>query len=110
LQEIEAEFDKHVSVKDITQHMDVDPESRQYIYNYWKLKRKVRYLALAFKSNFEIKERMNMGSGISNILPAPPSHLSHCISTSCLHLLLVINFKKIYFLLEVHNIAGLEYE
>jgi hypothetical protein len=41
LQEIEAEFDKHVSIKDITQHMDVDPESRQYIYNYWKLKRKV---------------------------------------------------------------------
>jgi hypothetical protein len=41
LQEIEAEFDKHVSIKDITQHMDVDPEARQYIYNYWKLKRKV---------------------------------------------------------------------
>jgi hypothetical protein len=28
--------------------MDVDPESRQYIYNYWKLKRKVWYLALTF--------------------------------------------------------------
>jgi hypothetical protein len=48
LQEIESEFDKHVSIKDITQHMDVDPEGRQYIYNYWKLKRKVRYLALTF--------------------------------------------------------------
>jgi hypothetical protein len=28
--------------------MDVDPEGRQYIYNYWKLKRKVWYLALTF--------------------------------------------------------------
>ncbi|PNF36965.1 hypothetical protein B7P43_G08031 [Cryptotermes secundus] len=43
LQEIEAEFDKHVSIKDITQHMDVDPEGRQYIYNYWKLKRKAGF-------------------------------------------------------------------
>jgi hypothetical protein len=44
LQEIEAEFDKHVSIKDITQHMDVDPEGIQYIYNYWKLKRKVGWI------------------------------------------------------------------
>jgi hypothetical protein len=48
LQEIEAEFDKHVSIKDITQHMDVDPEGIQYIYNYWKLKRKVGYSAVTF--------------------------------------------------------------
>jgi hypothetical protein len=44
LQEIEAEFDKHVSIKDITQHMDVDLEGIHYIYNYWKLKRKVGWI------------------------------------------------------------------
>lgn len=42
LQEIEAEFDKHVSLKDIaSQQLDVDPDSVVYIYNYWKLKRRV---------------------------------------------------------------------
>jgi hypothetical protein len=41
LKEIEAEFDKHVSIKDMTQHMEVDADGIQYIYNYWKLKRKV---------------------------------------------------------------------
>lgn len=42
LQEIEAEFDKHVSIKDITsQQLDIDPDSIIYIYNYWKLKRRV---------------------------------------------------------------------
>ena len=40
LQEIESEFHKHVSVKDITVHMDVDSEAVQHVYNYWKLKRK----------------------------------------------------------------------
>ncbi|XP_054005546.1 PHD finger protein rhinoceros [Hylaeus anthracinus] len=41
LQEIEAEFDKHVSLKDIaSQQLDVDPEGIVYIYNYWKLKRR----------------------------------------------------------------------
>ncbi|XP_014484114.1 PREDICTED: PHD finger protein rhinoceros [Dinoponera quadriceps] len=41
LQEIEAEFDKHVSIKDITsQQLDIDPDSIVYIYNYWKLKRR----------------------------------------------------------------------
>nr|CAD7453194.1 unnamed protein product [Timema tahoe] len=43
LQEIEAEFDKHVSVKDVTQHVDVDPEGIHFIYNYWKLKRKTGF-------------------------------------------------------------------
>lgn len=42
LQEIEAEFDKHVSLKDIaSQQLDVDPDGIVYIYNYWKLKRRV---------------------------------------------------------------------
>ncbi|XP_017781095.1 PREDICTED: PHD finger protein rhinoceros isoform X1 [Nicrophorus vespilloides] len=40
LQEIEAEFFKHVSSKDIAVHIDIDSEALQYIYNYWKLKRK----------------------------------------------------------------------
>lgn len=40
LQEIEAEFFKHVNVKDVSIHLDVDSEAIQYIYNYWKLKRK----------------------------------------------------------------------
>uniref|UniRef100_A0A182WI61 PHD finger protein rhinoceros n=1 Tax=Anopheles minimus TaxID=112268 RepID=A0A182WI61_9DIPT len=40
-QEIEAEFDKHVSVKDISCHLlDVDQEGIYHIYNYWILKRK----------------------------------------------------------------------
>lgn len=39
LQEIEAEFDKHVSVKDIMQ-LEVDSDGLHYIYNYWKLKRR----------------------------------------------------------------------
>lgn len=39
LQEIEAEFDKHVSVKDVMP-LEVDSEGLQFIYNYWKLKRK----------------------------------------------------------------------
>ncbi|XP_063239806.1 PHD finger protein rhinoceros-like [Bacillus rossius redtenbacheri] len=43
LQEIEAEFDKHVTVKDVTQHMDVDTEGIHFIYNYWKLKRKAGF-------------------------------------------------------------------
>ncbi|XP_049884703.1 PHD finger protein rhinoceros isoform X2 [Pectinophora gossypiella] len=41
LQEIEREFDRHVSVKDISSHLlDVDEDSLNYIYNYWKLKRR----------------------------------------------------------------------
>lgn len=41
LSEIEEEFDKHVSVKDISTHLlDVDQDGIQYIYNYWKLKRR----------------------------------------------------------------------
>ncbi|KAJ8937756.1 hypothetical protein NQ318_006619 [Aromia moschata] len=38
LQEIEAEFFKHVTVKDVSMHLDVDNDALQYIYNYWKLK------------------------------------------------------------------------
>lgn len=41
LQEIEREFDRHVSVKDISAHLlDVDQDAIYYIYNYWKLKRR----------------------------------------------------------------------
>lgn len=41
LHEIEREFDKHVSVKDISTHLlDVDQDAINYIYNYWKLKRR----------------------------------------------------------------------
>lgn len=41
LHEIEREFDKHVSVKDISTHLlDVDQDSINYIFNYWKLKRR----------------------------------------------------------------------
>jgi hypothetical protein len=40
LQEIEAEFFKHVSIKDVSIHLDVDNDALHYIYNYWKLKRK----------------------------------------------------------------------
>lgn len=41
LQEIEREFDRHVSVKDISTHLiDVDQDAITYIYNYWKLKRR----------------------------------------------------------------------
>ncbi|XP_043492959.1 PHD finger protein rhinoceros [Polistes fuscatus] len=41
LQEIEAEFDKHVSLKDVvSQQLDIDTDAVIYIYNYWKLKRR----------------------------------------------------------------------
>ena len=41
LMEIQSEFDKHVSVKDISCHLlDVDQEGINHIYNYWILKRK----------------------------------------------------------------------
>ncbi|CAK1588501.1 unnamed protein product [Parnassius mnemosyne] len=41
LQEIEREFDRHVSIKDISSHLlDVDQDAINYIYNYWKLKRR----------------------------------------------------------------------
>ncbi|XP_028166716.1 PHD finger protein rhinoceros [Ostrinia furnacalis] len=41
LQEIEREFDRHVSLKDISSHLlDVDQDAIHYIYNYWKLKRR----------------------------------------------------------------------
>ncbi|KAG5677385.1 hypothetical protein PVAND_007148 [Polypedilum vanderplanki] len=41
LMEIQSEFDKHVSVKDISCHLlDVDQEGINTIYNYWILKRK----------------------------------------------------------------------
>ncbi|XP_063634737.1 PHD finger protein rhinoceros [Cydia splendana] len=41
LQEIEGEFDKHVSVKDVSTHLlDVDQDAINYIYNYWKMKRR----------------------------------------------------------------------
>lgn len=43
LQEIEAEFEKHVSVKDITRKYDVDAEGLEYIYNYWVLKRRASF-------------------------------------------------------------------
>lgn len=37
-QEIEAEFFKHVTVKDV--HVEVDSDALNCIYNYWRLKRK----------------------------------------------------------------------
>ena len=41
LQEIEGEFDKHVSIRDISCHLlDVDQEGINHIYSYWILKRK----------------------------------------------------------------------
>lgn len=40
LQEIEAEFYKHVSIKDVSIHVNVDMDALRYIFNYWKLKRK----------------------------------------------------------------------
>jgi PHD-zinc-finger like domain len=41
LVEIQSEFDKHVSVKDISCHLlDVDQEGINHIYNFWILKRK----------------------------------------------------------------------
>lgn len=40
LQEIEGEFEKHVSVVDVTQCRDVDKDGILYIYNYWVLKRR----------------------------------------------------------------------
>ncbi|KAI8431116.1 hypothetical protein MSG28_001171 [Choristoneura fumiferana] len=41
LQEIEGEFDRHVSVKDVSTHLlDVDQDAINYIYNYWKMKRR----------------------------------------------------------------------
>lgn len=40
LQEIEGEFEKHVSVHDITQCRDVDNDGILYVYNYWVLKRR----------------------------------------------------------------------
>ncbi|XP_018327190.1 PHD finger protein rhinoceros-like [Agrilus planipennis] len=43
LHEIEAEFDKHVTIKDVVMQVDVDVEALQYIYNYWKLKRKAEF-------------------------------------------------------------------
>lgn len=43
LQEIEAEFHKHVSIKDVSMHINVDMEALRYIFNYWKLKRKAGY-------------------------------------------------------------------
>lgn len=43
-QEIEAEFDKHVSIKDISTHLlGVDQDGIHYIYNYWKLKRRAGF-------------------------------------------------------------------
>lgn len=40
LQEIEAEFQKHVSAADVTHHHEVDSEGVVAIYNYWVLKRR----------------------------------------------------------------------
>lgn len=40
LQEIEGEFEKHVSVIDVTQCRDVDNDGILYVYNYWVLKRR----------------------------------------------------------------------
>ncbi|XP_045532052.1 PHD finger protein rhinoceros [Pieris brassicae] len=40
LQEIEAEFDEHIGINDISSHLDVDQDAVSYIYNYWKLKRR----------------------------------------------------------------------
>lgn len=41
LEEIQSEFDKHVSIKDISCHLlDVDQEGINHIYNFWILKRK----------------------------------------------------------------------
>lgn len=41
LHEMEKEFDKHVSVNDISSHLlEVDQEAIHYIYNYWKMKRR----------------------------------------------------------------------
>ncbi|VVC94273.1 unnamed protein product [Leptidea sinapis] len=40
LQEIEAEFDEHIGISDISTHPDVDQDTISYIYYYWKLKRR----------------------------------------------------------------------
>lgn len=43
LQEIESEFEKHVTIKDINRKYDVDAEGLEYIYNYWVLKRRAAF-------------------------------------------------------------------
>lgn len=40
LQEIEAEFQKHVNASDVIHHHDVDHEGIVAIYNFWVLKRR----------------------------------------------------------------------
>lgn len=43
LQEIEGEFEKHVSPSDVSKHHEVDPEGITAIYNYWVLKRRASH-------------------------------------------------------------------
>lgn len=43
LQEIEGEFEKHVSPSDVSKHHEVDAEGITAIYNYWVLKRRASY-------------------------------------------------------------------
>ena len=42
LRQIEAEFYKHVNAKETANFLDIDQETTETIYNYWKLKRRVR--------------------------------------------------------------------
>lgn len=53
LHEIEAEFDKHVLAKDVGGSPGVDEEGIQYIYNYWKLKRRAGHNKPLLPPKFE---------------------------------------------------------
>ncbi|KAH7968091.1 hypothetical protein HPB52_005576 [Rhipicephalus sanguineus] len=44
IQAIEAEFYKHVSLKETSEAMSTDPVVVDFVFNFWKLKRKVRNL------------------------------------------------------------------
>lgn len=72
LQEIEAEFDRHVSIKDITnQQLDVDSDAVVYIYNYWKLKRRVssRFLFLLYGLVYACNFLHEIDAQITQIFP-----------------------------------------
>lgn len=43
LRQIESEFFKHVDVLETSNYLDIDFETTETIFNYWKLKRRVRF-------------------------------------------------------------------
>lgn len=56
LRQIEAEFFKHVDVLQTSTYLDIDYETTETIFYFWKLKRRVSIFCLKLLSTYQVQD------------------------------------------------------